>query len=94
MGHICTSDDGKRVGDAGVVINPESRGKGYACESLAVTIDYALRVLGLDEVTVKMGEGNVEMRGLMEGRFGGGGVEGGGEYCYRFGREWLGEKDE
>ncbi len=60
-----------------------------------MTIDYALRVLGLDEVTVQMGEENVEMRGLMEGRFGGGGVkgeEGEGEYRYRFGREWLEER--
>lgn len=95
MGHISTQDNGSRVGDAGVMINPDARGKGYAYESLRITIDYALRVLGLDGVTVQMGEANVEMRGLMDRKFG---VTptisaSGDEYCYRFGREgWLGEK--
>ncbi len=98
MGHIHAQDDGKRVGDAGVMINPDARGRGYACDSLRITIDYALRVLQLDEVTVQMREANVEMRGLMEKKFGATQTvskspEGGNEYSYRFRREeWLGER--
>lgn len=96
MGHIHTREDGKRIGDAGVMIIPDARGKGYAYESLRITMDYALRVLGLDEVTVEMREANVEMRGLMDGRFHvtaavSEALEFGNEYSYRFGREeWLG----
>ena len=99
MGHIQAQDDGKRVGDAGVMINPDARGKGYACDSLRITIDYALRVLKLDEVTVQMKEANVEMRGLMNKKFGATPTvskspEGGNEYSYRFRREeWLGERE-
>ena len=98
MGHIHAQDDGKRIGDAGVMINPDARGKGYACDSLRITIDYALRVLKLDEVTVQMREANVEMRGLMNKKFGATQTvskspEGGNEYSYRFRREeWLGER--
>ncbi|KAF6217428.1 hypothetical protein HO133_006898 [Letharia lupina] len=56
------SSSGKRVGDAGVMNDPDARGKGFADGSLRITIDYALRVLRLDEVTVEMREANVEMR--------------------------------
>ena len=97
MGHVETRDDGKRIGDAGVMINPDARGKGYAYESLRMAIDYGLRELELDEVTVEMREANVEMRGLMDRKFGITPVvsenrEGGNEYSYRFGREeWLGK---
>ena len=69
MGHIYTNEHGNRIGDAGVMVNPDQRGKGFAYEAMRMTIDYALRILGLDEVTVGMGEANVEMRGLMDKRF-------------------------
>ena len=95
MGHIHTGDDGKRIGDAGVMINPDARGKGYAYESLRITINYALRVLKLDEVTVEMREANIEMRGLMDKKFRitptrSESVWCGNEYSYRFRREeWF-----
>ncbi len=66
MGHFHARDDGERVGDAGVMINRDACGKGHACDSLRITVGYALRVLELDEVTVQMREANIEMRGLME----------------------------
>ena len=69
MGHIHTGVDEKRIGDAGVMINSDARVKGYAYESLRITIDYVLRVLKLDEVTVEMRDTNIEMRGLMDRKF-------------------------
>lgn len=96
MGHIHTQDDGKSIGDAGVMINPDARGKGYGYESLRIAIDYALRELELDEVTVQMREANFEMRGLMDRKFRttpaiSENLEFGNEYSYRFRREeWLG----
>lgn len=98
MGHIYTRDDGWRIGDAGVMINPDTRGKDYAYESLRIMIDYSLRVLGLDEVTVEMREANVEMRGLMDEKFRAMVAESkslgfGNEYSYWFIREeWLGQR--
>ena len=98
MGHIHTGDDGRRIGDAGAMINPDARRRGYACEALRLTIDYALRVLGLDEVTVGMREANGAMKGLMDAKFRAKPVrcessESGSEFSYRFGRqEWLGER--
>lgn len=98
MGYIYTREDGMRIGDAGIMINPEARGKGYAYESMRMTIDHAFRVLNLDEVTVEMKEANVAMRGLMEKRFemkpvvsrAQGDPKFGNEYSYRVKREeWL-----
>lgn len=70
MGHIGTEEDGRRIGDAGIMINPVARGMGYAYESLRMTFDYGLRVLNLDKVTVAMTAANVAMRGLMDRKFG------------------------
>lgn len=70
MGHISTETDGRRIGDAGIMIDSEARGMGYAYESLRMTFDYGLRVLNLDEVTVAMTGANVAMRGLMDKKFG------------------------
>lgn len=94
-GHIYTREDGKRVADAGIIINPEARGKGYAYESLRITIDYSLRILQLDEVTVEMRDANMAMRGLMDKKFGlrptvSPDLKFGDEYSYRVTRkEWL-----
>ena len=78
--------------------DPDACGKGFADGSLRITIDYALRVLRLDEVTVEMREANVEMRGLMDKKSQATpprseSLEFGSEYPYRCRREdWLGGK--
>ncbi|MCJ1382708.1 hypothetical protein MMC17_005821 [Xylographa soralifera] len=71
FGWIGVMKDGSdgRVGDAGIMLNPEARGKGYAYEALRMTIDHALRVLQLDEVTISMTKANAAMRGLMDKKF-------------------------
>lgn len=68
MGYIGT-ENGRRIGAAGIMLNTDARGKGYAYEALRMTIDHALRILGLDEVHIATTEANVAMRGLMEKRF-------------------------
>ena len=91
--------NGKRVGDVGIMLNPEARGKGYAHESLRMTIDHALRVLCLDGVTISCQAANVAMRGLLEKKFGLSAdvlVDGkfGNACCYSVKREeWLARRD-
>ena len=65
-----SSNNCDQAGAAGIMLNPEMRGKGYAYEALRMTIDYGLRVLGLKEVRVGTPSANVAMRGLMERKFG------------------------
>ncbi|MCJ1432109.1 hypothetical protein MMC27_001465 [Xylographa pallens] len=71
FGWIGAVKDGSngRVGDAGIMLNPEARGKGYAYEAIRMTIDHALRVLKLDEVTISMTKANTAMRGLVDKKF-------------------------
>ena len=69
MGHMGT-ENGRRVGAAGIMLNTDARGKGYAYEALRMTVDHAFRVLGLDEVHIATTEANAAMRGLMEKKFG------------------------
>ena len=57
------------IGDAGVMSNPDTRGKGYAYESLRVVFDYGLEVLGHDEVRVEVQAGNMAVREMIERRF-------------------------
>ncbi|MCJ1387223.1 hypothetical protein MMC18_000063 [Xylographa bjoerkii] len=68
IGAMKDGSDG-RVGDAGIMLNPEARGKGYAYEAMRMTIDHALRVLQLKEVTISMTKANSAMRGLMDKKF-------------------------
>ena len=70
LGRINTDTSGRRSGDVGIMIDVDSRGKGYAEEALRVTFHYALRVLRLDEVVVACTGANVAIQGLMERRFG------------------------
>ena len=51
------------------MLTPEARGKGYAYEAVRMTIDHALRVLQLDEVTISMTKANTAMRGLVDKKF-------------------------
>lgn len=58
-----------RVGDAGVVVNPDARRKGYGAEALRMAIDYALKELDLVEVRVGTPSSNIAMRRLMEVKY-------------------------
>lgn len=62
--------DGKRFGDAGIMIEPEFRGKGYALEALRLSIEFALEKLGVDGVSATTLERNVPMVGLLEKKMG------------------------
>lgn len=88
IGWIGSKPDGTRVGDAGIMLDTEVRGKGYAYEALRITIDYGLRVLGLDEVHLATRDVNIPMRGLMDKKLG---FEGKRIQDTRFGNDWLWE---
>ncbi|KAK0390985.1 hypothetical protein NLU13_0487 [Sarocladium strictum] len=69
--------DGKKVsaGDAGVVLDPRFRGKGYAVEAMRMTIDWAFRKLEegglqLDIVTVTTDSENKAMIKLTDEKLG------------------------
>jgi len=69
-GHIATNPDGTRVGDVGVMINPEARGKGFGVEAMRLSIEYAFGKikeggLALDGVTATMLKRNAPMVGVM-----------------------------
>ena len=70
MGPLRTKVSGKRVGDAGVMIDSSYRGKGYAYEALRMMIDHGFRFLKLDVIQVATTKSNVAMRGLMDKKFG------------------------
>lgn len=70
LGRITSEIHGKKVGDAGIMIDPKFRRKGYAEESLRITIDYALRILSIDEVIIACTGPNMAVQRLMEGKFG------------------------
>ncbi|KAK7447496.1 acetyltransferase [Colletotrichum acutatum] len=74
-------EDGQkvRVGDVGVMINPEFRGRGFAAEAVRSAVGWGFRKvaeggLQLERVSATMSERNVPMRGLVEKRFGWTGV--------------------
>jgi RimJ/RimL family protein N-acetyltransferase len=63
------------VGDAGVVLDPKYRGKGYAVEAMKMSIDWALRKLEegglqLDLVTVTTRSDNEAMIRLTDEKLG------------------------
>lgn len=65
------------------MINPEYRGKGYAVESMRMSVEFALEELGVEGISCQVLEGNGEMLGLVERKFGWVGVRKEG----RWGRE-------
>ncbi|KXH48564.1 acetyltransferase [Colletotrichum nymphaeae SA-01] len=95
-------EDGRkiRVGDVGVMINAEFRGRGFAVETVRLAVEWGFRKvaeggLQLERVSATMSERNVPMRGLIEKRFGWAGVvkpgkeEGGGEVFFEVtGETW------
>ncbi|KAI9667853.1 MAG: hypothetical protein M1821_000672 [Bathelium mastoideum] len=60
----------KMIGDAGILLDTEYRGKGYAYEALRIIIDHGFRVLGMDEVHIACVDANVAMKGLMNVKLG------------------------
>ena len=83
--------EGKRWADAGSMINPEFRGKGYAVESMRMSIEFAFGQLKIHGVSCQMLEKNVAIVGLVERRFGWVGKRSEGKYGrgvrYEVGRE-------
>jgi RimJ/RimL family protein N-acetyltransferase len=67
--------EGKRWADVGAMINPEHRGKGYAIESMRLSIEFALAELSVEGISCEMLDGNTEMLGLVEKKFGWVGVK-------------------
>jgi len=70
LGEMTIKPDGTKLGDAGIMISPSERGKGFAVETLRMVYDHAFRVLGMDRVDVSSVKENMPMQGLMEGKFG------------------------
>lgn len=64
------SSDGKWIGDAGMMITPAQRGKGYAYEALRMILDYGYRVLIMDEIHVSCVDKNDAFKSLMNVKFG------------------------
>jgi len=54
----------------GAMINPEYRGKGYAVESMRLSIEFALEELSVEGISCEMLNVNAEMLGLVEKKFG------------------------
>jgi RimJ/RimL family protein N-acetyltransferase len=86
LGLIYRSSDSKTIGDAGVLLGPECRGKGYSYEALRMVIDHGFRVFDLDEIHILTREENTAMKGLMNSRFGFMGTRIEGD---KFGNDWI-----
>jgi RimJ/RimL family protein N-acetyltransferase len=67
--------EGKRWADVGAMINSEHRGKGYAIESMRLSIEFALAELSVEGISCEMLDVNTEMLGLVEKNFGWVGVK-------------------
>ncbi|CAM0135767.1 hypothetical protein VKS41_001802 [Umbelopsis sp. WA50703] len=64
-GHIARNSD-ESIGDAGVMLQPEVRGKGYGVEAIKLALDYAFDGLKLNAVTLTMLKKNVAMCNLID----------------------------
>ncbi|KAJ2962188.1 hypothetical protein NQZ79_g2682 [Umbelopsis isabellina] len=65
FGHISTNGD-ERIGDAGIMLQPGARGKGYGVEAIKLTLVYAFDELKLNAVTLTMLKKNVAMWTLID----------------------------
>ncbi|KAL0948169.1 hypothetical protein HGRIS_010781 [Hohenbuehelia grisea] len=78
FGDIKTLQEGGkqvRVGDVGVMLNPDFRGKGYGVEAIKLSVEWGFRGileggLQLDRITATMRTGNTAMVGLVEKKLG------------------------
>jgi RimJ/RimL family protein N-acetyltransferase len=86
FGWIGTNEAGTMIGDAGVMLDSDIRGKGYAYNALCITIDHGFRVLGLQEAHISTTDANDAMKGLMNDKMGftAERIQKG-----RFGNDWL-----
>ncbi|KAF9870373.1 acetyltransferase [Colletotrichum karsti] len=87
FGGINETEGKVRVGDVGVMIDKEFRGRGFAVEAMRLAVEWAFRGveeggLQLDRVSATMREENVAMVRLVEGRLGWEGVRRGGEVFF------------
>ncbi|KAI8823512.1 acyl-CoA N-acyltransferase [Fimicolochytrium jonesii] len=55
-------DIGAKIGEWGLILDPNHHGKGYAYEAMAVVIGFAFEKLGLKQVIIITAEGNLPMR--------------------------------
>ena len=59
-----------RFADVGVMLNEEWRGKGFAAESVRLSVDFAFEKLKTEGVSCQMLEVNEAMVGLVDKKFG------------------------
>jgi RimJ/RimL family protein N-acetyltransferase len=78
--------DGKLIGDAGIMLDPDWRGKGYAYETLCMVIDHGFRTLCMEEIHLACVDANSAFKGLMNTRFG---FEAAPIQDKMFGNEWI-----
>lgn len=62
--------DGKMIGDAGIMLDSDFRGRGYACEALSMIVDHGFRFLGTDEVHISCVDANTAFKEFMNSKFG------------------------
>ncbi|KAH7356356.1 hypothetical protein BKA66DRAFT_473712 [Pyrenochaeta sp. MPI-SDFR-AT-0127] len=86
LGWIGRRSDGMLIGDAGMMLDSRTRGKGYGYESLCMVIDHGFRVLAMQEVHVSCVDANTAFKGLMNTKFG---FEAKRTPHDRFGNEWI-----
>ncbi|KAF2110240.1 acyl-CoA N-acyltransferase [Lophiotrema nucula] len=84
IGH--RKSDNILYGDAGIMIDTDYRGKGYAYEALCMIIDHGFRVLGMEEVHVACVDANRALKGLMNVKLG---FEATPTQDQLFGNEWI-----
>ncbi|TDZ53166.1 hypothetical protein CTRI78_v007122 [Colletotrichum trifolii] len=73
-----------RIGDVGVMVNPEYRGRGFGVEAMRLAVEWGFKGVGqaglqLKGITATMREENEPMVGLVERKLGWEGVREGGE---------------
>jgi RimJ/RimL family protein N-acetyltransferase len=78
--------DGMLIGDAGIMLDSDWRGKGYAYETLWMVIDYGFRTPGMEEIHLACVNANSAFDGLMNTRFG---FEAAPIQDKMFGNEWI-----
>ena len=81
-----TKTDGKLIGDAGIMLDSDFRGRGYAYEALRIIIDHGFRVLDMDEVHIACVDANTAMKGLMNAKLG---FSAAPIQDKQFGNEWI-----
>jgi len=68
FGHIKASTDNSdhQIGNAGIMLLPKARGKGWAQECIKMSVKYGLEILNFVEVTLGLQTRNAPMVKVME----------------------------